>query len=304
MSQNFFQKYNTCSLTHCIKIKSGKPGPTLIISTATHGNEKVGVELAKIVLRNFQQKKIAIKQGAVYLLLANPKAYKQNKRFIDYDLNRSFLGNKNLDFYEHQRAQEIENYFSKKQIDYFLDFHSVSADSSRLIALNHRTITEHKQTKSFLNQTQISRVLSYQSNHIPGTMGDFFMKKDAFAVGLECGNHNNQTALSTAKRELTLFLNRFNIDAKNNTFSFTKIDNFKYPKIYETIYRIKVGPKFKWLVDIKTGTKMKSGEKFAFDNKNGYQVAPQDSILFIPTKNPQPNDFDAGFLCRKVANKI
>jgi len=53
-------------------------------------------------------------------------------------------------------------------------------------------------------------------------------------------------------------------------------------------------------VAIKTGTKLKAWEKFAFDDKNGYQTAPQDSILFIPTKNPQPNDFDAGFLCKET----
>ena len=65
---------------------------------------------------------------------------------------------------------------------------------------------------------------------------------------------------------------------------------------YESIQAIKPHAGFAFLIkDIKTGTKLSKGQKYARDD-HGYHVAPQDCHLVVPSRIVKPTDFDAGFL--------
>jgi aspartoacylase len=68
---------------------SQPPFETVFIAGGTHGNERTGVAL----VRHWQQNPAEVtREGfATRLFLANPEAVRANRRFIDCDLNRSFL---------------------------------------------------------------------------------------------------------------------------------------------------------------------------------------------------------------------
>lgn len=89
--------------------KPCSPFDTVYLVGGTHGNERTGVSLVQHWKQNPSE--IQRETFATQLLLANPQAIEKNIRFIDCDLNRSFLPRLREDrsntAYEVVRAREI-----------------------------------------------------------------------------------------------------------------------------------------------------------------------------------------------------
>lgn len=108
----------------------------------THGNEFTGVYLIK----KFAQfpNLIARPSFETQILLANPKAFQETRRYIDKDLNRCFLQKDLQDStkngYEAMRAKSIYEILDK-QVDFILDLHSTTANMGlTLILVNNHPI--------------------------------------------------------------------------------------------------------------------------------------------------------------------
>jgi succinylglutamate desuccinylase len=82
----------------------------LILICCLHGNEGYGLEVCK-------------NQSLFPFIFANKKSFKENKRFIDQDLNRSFPGKKEGN-YEERLAFEIKK--KLKKFKFIIDLHSSS----------------------------------------------------------------------------------------------------------------------------------------------------------------------------------
>lgn len=91
----------------------------IILNIGTHGDEKIGFKVAEVF------KKLHIKNGKLIINIANERAFKLNKRFIDQDLNRSFPGKKNGN-YEQRLAYELLPII--KSADIVIDIHSTKSD--------------------------------------------------------------------------------------------------------------------------------------------------------------------------------
>jgi len=92
---------------------------------ATHGNEKIGVEVMEKVQKKYKN---------VDWVIGNPYALKQEKRFIDVDLNRSAPGNIFSKEYEMRRAAELVEL--GKQYREVIDIHGTDADTGIFIIIN------------------------------------------------------------------------------------------------------------------------------------------------------------------------
>ena len=100
----------------------------------THGNEYTGVWLIK---RFREHQSLVSRSGlAVSTLLNNPKAIKENRRFIDTDLNRMFsatcLNDVELGGYEANRAKALNTKLGPKGTDaaqdFVIDLHTSTAN--------------------------------------------------------------------------------------------------------------------------------------------------------------------------------
>lgn len=130
----------------------------------THGNEYTGPYLL-----NLLKKRVPASRYSTFdfkLLLANPKAYKNKVRFIDYDLNRCFLvedlSNYSLDSYEANRAKVINQVLGPKEnstTDLIIDVHSTTANMGISIILINDNMF-NLQLASFLT-TRIPNVFIY-----------------------------------------------------------------------------------------------------------------------------------------------
>lgn len=97
-----------------MKVKTtgeGKPNFTVIGSI--HGDEPAGKKAIEKILNSSLEFKKPVK-----FIIANEKALKQDKRFLESDLNRSFPGDKSSDNYEERLAAElIEEIGDSKVLD-------------------------------------------------------------------------------------------------------------------------------------------------------------------------------------------
>ena len=90
----------------------------IILNIATHGNERIGQKVAK------ELDKLNIDKNTLIVQIANERAFKLHKRFIDQDLNRSFPGKK-IGNYEEKRAYELSPII--KSADIVIDIHSTTS---------------------------------------------------------------------------------------------------------------------------------------------------------------------------------
>jgi len=85
------------------------PFDTVFVIGGTHGNERTGVTLVQHWLQSSAE--IQRQTFTTQLLLGNPEAIQKNVRFIDRDLNRSFLSQyidgETAETHESARAREI-----------------------------------------------------------------------------------------------------------------------------------------------------------------------------------------------------
>src|SRR3989338_3159742 len=99
-------------------------GPTVTVMGSVHGNERVGGDFLPHLTALIDAKKL---HGTLHLILGNPKAYEQNIRFVDIDLNRLFgepfeHGKHESLTVESARALEIAPFLADS--DFLLDIHS------------------------------------------------------------------------------------------------------------------------------------------------------------------------------------
>ncbi|UXI03847.1 aspartoacylase [Photobacterium sp. TY1-4] len=106
----------------------------------THGNEFSGIYL----LRKWQQQPqlIARETFTTQMVFANPKAFEENKRYLDVDLNRQFgladLNNPELANYEQSRAKVINQKLGPKghaKTDFIIDLHNTTSNMGPTLIL-------------------------------------------------------------------------------------------------------------------------------------------------------------------------
>lgn len=86
----------------------------ILIVTLQHGNEVFG----KKVVDNY-------KNSNIDTIIANPKAYKEKKRFIETDMNRSFRRNP-AKSYEEKRAHKLLEI--AQEYDFVIDIHTTTSN--------------------------------------------------------------------------------------------------------------------------------------------------------------------------------
>lgn len=89
----------------------------ILLLGSQHGNELLGDELYTYIQTYF-----AHLLPYITFKIGNPKAHARGVRFIESDLNRSYLPT--AETYEEKRAQELRDYIAKEKFDLILDLHT------------------------------------------------------------------------------------------------------------------------------------------------------------------------------------
>jgi hypothetical protein len=188
-----------------IRYKSLTPGPNLLILGAVHGNEKCGTRAIQRLIQLLNEGTLSLARGQLSLIpICNPKAFAQDVRFVERNLNRHV--------YPKSEPKAYEDYLDGlicpelAVADYLLDLHSFASQGGPFVFLSGtddeetafaRTLgvrffihgwKEAFQTVSSRPDTEAQRLEAM------GTTSYARAENGAKAITLECGHHYNTDA--------------------------------------------------------------------------------------------------------------
>ena len=245
--------------------KVGKnPGKTTVILAGIHGNEVCGVKAFDEIIP-----KLEIVSGKVYFIYANLEAIKQNKRFIEKNLNRCFFEEQLEDIkntLEGSTAREIIHYL--ESADFLLDIHSSN---------NPKTIPFVICDEKLIPYSNIfdANIVTYNWDPFePGSTDNYMNKRNKPAFCIECGYLTDKNAIEIAKKSIMNFLvYTKNIYGELFTKDFQKI--LKIKRIYKN-----KGP-FKKSREFNDFEKVNEKTIIGYENETPILIDKDDIVLFV-----------------------
>jgi len=286
----YFRKQTNCQLPYCIEMASNREGAHVVVVGGTHGNEPAGVKAMVAFHRQVQNGDLKLQNGKVSLLLGNPPAFQKDRRYVDWDLNRSFHEPDSTTI-EGRRAADIIQYLEKhNHIAALLDLHSVSIGDFKICVYEKDNPRSLELT---LGISQIALHFAYHPTHMPGALISTAGRRQFCGLIVECGNHLSEDCIDTAKDHMQALLAHYQVLPASAEASQKDSSTIEQ---YESIGAIKPGPNFRFLIaDVATGTKLVKRQVFAKDD-HGEHIAPQDCYVVVPSRVVKSTDVDAGFL--------
>jgi len=198
-----------------------KDGYSVAIFGGIHGNEKCGAAAINKVISQLENGEIKLKSGTIYFVpVCNPKAYSENKRFCDVNLNRVIKDNSNPIMYEEFLAQELIDIMNK--CDFMVDLHS-NHTSGIPFAFQDG---DDDNTKELIDCLPVKSVMCGWSNIYGETedvsTSEYMYKINKFSVTIECGEHNDKASEDVAYNSIIRVLQKYNIIEVVQNFS--KVD--------------------------------------------------------------------------------
>ena len=246
--------------------KVGKnSGKNVVVMAGVHGNEVCGAKAFDELIP-----KIDVVKGKVTFIVANLKAVRQNKRCVEYNLNRCFLDEQPaemVDTLEGRTAREIMSFL--READALLDVHSSkSSDSLKYLICEDDCLG----LVSCLSPEKV--VLGINDAH-PGSTNGYVCRKGNPGICIECGLNETGDSVETAKEAILTFLvETGNVEGVNDK----KFDKKLFRTVY--IYKSKNGP-FKIERDFRDFEKVTKRTLIGFDGDEEVYVEKGDVIMFI-----------------------
>ncbi|MBI5804015.1 succinylglutamate desuccinylase/aspartoacylase family protein [Candidatus Pacearchaeota archaeon] len=243
-----------------------REGKKLVVLVGVHGNEVCGVKATDLLLP-----KLKINSGKVTFIYANLKAIKQNKRFVEQNLNRCFFKKQLSDIkqsLEGKTAEEIIPYLDKA--DALLDIHaSLTKDSVPFVICDESNI----ETAKIFNAEKI--VCNIDKFH-PGSTDSYMNLQNKPGFCFECGYYNDTNTQNIAKKAIISYLTYYGCIESKIGISKNK------PLIIKIIdlYKNKYGP-FKSKRYFKDFEKMKEKTLIGLDGDKEVYVDKEKVVLFV-----------------------
>lgn len=240
----------------------------LFLSALLHGNEVGGIQVLNRFAKEIMAKKIRIPHS-FFFSLGNIEAAQRGVRFIERDLNRSFLAPSH-ELLEEKLALRISNY--AKDCVYCIDIHQTNQDSVTPFMIF--LYTQKKMAFARHLDSQIPIIVSLEERHKDGSTLDFYCyKNNVISTTLELGKtgfHEPQA--------------QFGVDYLMKFINLPDIANKKEPfknvyKVKETVYW------FDEQIILKPGldnfSMIKKNEVLGKKGQADY-LCPEDGVILFP----------------------
>lgn len=193
------------------------PGPRLLVLGAIHGNEKCGTEAIDRMLGEIESGKYKIARGqATFIPICNPRAYAEDKRYIERNLNRYLVPVENPQTYEAKIGNILCTYFTGCEA--LLDIHSYTIGGDPFISYRGESPEERAFAASIGVHTLLTgweEVYAIMGRGLPvskeeSTGGPQYVRRHGgIAVTLECGQHKDPHASEVAYQGVLNALRHF-----------------------------------------------------------------------------------------------
>ncbi|GJL85760.1 MAG: succinylglutamate desuccinylase [Micavibrio sp.] len=179
-------------------------GPSFTAFGAVHGNEKCGTQALTRILKHIEDGDIEIIAGKFTTIpICNPRAYKQDVRFVERNLNRFMSPKENPEHYE----DHLDNVICPvlDQTDFLLDLHSYSSQGEPFILLDFA----ESETANFGKMLGVPRCIYGWADAMKKSddvvdkhqsMGtcEYTREQGGVALTMECGTHGYERAADFA----------------------------------------------------------------------------------------------------------
>lgn len=244
-------------------MSQGSGGKKILVIGCVHGDELIGQRVIA------ELRRLEISQGTLITVLANTRAMKAGRRFLEQDLNRSFPGRKEGN-YEERLAYELLPIV--RDADIVLDIHSTTTDTTSAIILTK----VNKSIKQLLLSFKPQRVVVMQKK-VGKTALTGYCKA---GISFEYGKEKNRQAYLETLNDVKKIIIQYGLVKNVHSQEKTLRPRTEYYEVLETLER---PPGFKLEKAIKNFMLVKKNSVVA---KKGTEVqkAPNDfyPLLFGP----------------------
>lgn len=255
---------------------NGQSDKPVCIMGSIHGDERIGAavleELRKILTTTDLR-------SDVYLVLGNPEAYRENKRYIDTDMNRLFGVNRDVvspgDTVEEKRVAEIAPVLSESH--YLLDIHSTIKQSVPFVYCEPDAA--HIALATLMGVEYIvSPPPDFRPADLVTSADNFVDRHGGLGITFESGWHKSELAVEDVLMRTKLFLQRtgacdFGLPEPEN------VQESKRLTIYNHV--VPQSNSFIFARDFKSFDMVKAGELIGNDGDKEVR-AEEDSFIIFP----------------------
>jgi succinylglutamate desuccinylase len=279
-------------------------GPLLILFGAMHGNEQAGVKAIDLMMKMLEVEPITNPafeyKGKVIGLVGNLAAFKQQRRFIDKDLNRCWIReNVNRAFYpENDREmaeldeirsiiqhifREIKTYRPDKV--YVLDLHTTSSHGGIF------TIVPEDGESITIGKALGAPVITQLTRGIAGTTMQYFTTENlgvpTVCFTFESGQHDDPLSVNRAIAAITNCMKIIgsidgrHIENRHNALLVEYSQNL--PKLCRLVTKHLIGPDDEFVMKegYQNFQRVKKGEILGHDRK-GVVKSPHNGMILMP----------------------
>ena len=207
------------------------PGPALVVLGAVHGNEVCGAHAIVRAMDDLQHGRLLLQRGRLTLVpVANPRAFAQNTREGERNLNRRFVPRPDPQDYEDRVTRQLAPLLA--QHDALLDLHSfhTAGEPFAMVGPRDNQGTREPFARA-AEEMALARALGAPQvvegwlevydraararGDTPGDEGigtnEYMRSQGGYAVTLECGRHDDPQAVEVAERALHGALRRLGL---------------------------------------------------------------------------------------------
>lgn len=252
-----------------------KPWINLLILWAIHGNEPCGPVAIQRIINEIENNQIEIKTWSVtFIPVCNPEAYKQNKRYIDANLNRIFKPGYDTTSYESYLAEMVRWYID--QTDYMIDIHSLSWwDDVFLFKSDYND----KDINIFAQATGVEQVIKWRDTVYKQTQerttDDYIRSIWKKGICIECWQHEDPNAPIIAYNAIINCMKHLQITAWEASYN-KKQYTYNMQKLY---YKEQEGT---FTQHRKHGDFIKAWTIIAIYNDDSEIIAKKDGYILLP----------------------
>jgi predicted deacylase len=193
-----------------VTFSSSTSGLKLLVLGGVHGNEVCGPAAINAMLARFKSGEITVNAGQVtFVPVCNPRAYAENKRFIDRNLNRALTRRADPKQYEEFLMNELAPFL--EDCDVLLDIHSYRAGGPAFAFRGGDELRDREEP--FIAALGLTHVIygwseAYAASGVKidpiesiGTT-EYARNHGAIATTIECGQHLDASAIPVAIRAI------------------------------------------------------------------------------------------------------
>ncbi len=183
----------------------------ILFITATHGNERDGVEVMQQLEQEFPKEEYSYDW-----IIGNEKAYARNERYTEQDLNRSAPGSSESPIYEVRRAAEIIEL--GKNFDIVIDLHGTKTDSGIVTIIPYPS----RENIALAKAAGLQRNVVWYSESSK-TAGPLVQHMSVPAIEFECGPKGTSEAFTLTYDAVRRFImanyDGVNVDENNEFYT-------------------------------------------------------------------------------------